>query len=150
MQTSDMLSFIAICLTGFSILYTITVDIRNRRFTKNQDALNVRLLEKENEELSKQNAAEVNATIFKTGKDWTLKIFNKGNSAAKSVRWKFIGEDPSWFINDRLFPMEFLNAKQGVDLHVLIHSGSHPKAEIVIEWDDNNKKNNMWNAILTL
>ena len=151
MTNSDIISLISLCIAGLTLFYAIFVDIKNRRITKNQDALNIKLLSKELKEDEDKQRAEINATLYKNiNKNWTLKIFNKGSAKAKNVNWKIIGEDPGWFFHSNAFPLEFLNPSQSVDIQVIVMTSNKNKAKIKIMWEDDKLKNNEWETILVL
>jgi hypothetical protein len=150
MVTSDILSIIALALTFLSIAYTISVDIRSRRTVRIQNELNTKLLAKEVDEESKRNKAEVNASFFKGfNNTWTLRIFNKGNSIARNVNWSFVGEEPGWMFHRNVFPLEFLNPGQNIDMNASIFFGNKGTAKIEITWEDDSSKANKWESIIS-
>jgi len=150
MQASDIIALFALGFTLISIVYTISVDVRNRKIVKIQTELNERLLAKEIEDEKKKDKAEVNANFFKNfNDDWTLKIFNKGNSIARNVSWEIVGDDPEWFFNDNVFPLEILNPNQSIDIHVSVFLNSKPKTKIRIKWSDNSSENNIFETVIS-
>jgi len=151
MSTSDKIALIAVAFTLISIIYTISVDIRNRRIAKTQDALNLKLLAKEIDEEKKKTKVEVNGTFFKGfNNNWTLKIYNKGTAVARNVSWEYIGEDPGWMYHNNIFPMEFMNPGQSIDINVSVFFGSSNSAKIKITWEDDSSKENTWESLIAI
>lgn len=107
--------------------------------------LTKRLLAKEDGEAEERSRANLGANFVKIGRDYRLKVFNRGNASARNVRIEFDDSEGHCFIQsdiDSKFPHECLEPHQGVELIAAIHLGSKSKHPLKLIWDDDFKTGN--------
>ncbi|MEX1378229.1 MAG: hypothetical protein AB1Z23_12265 [Eubacteriales bacterium] len=71
----------------------------------------------------KKEKAECDAAVVRTGKSkWVIKIFNKGNSNANNVAFKYLSEDGPAIIGSvkEIFPIELIEPQKNVDYHFMV------------------------------
>lgn len=82
--------------------------------------------------------ARLSARLFKDGKNWRVRVFNRGPSDARNVR--VVVSDDGGFLNSNIvedkFPMERMEVRQSVDLIASVHLQSPSKQDIRIIWND--------------
>lgn len=136
---SDIIAILALFISGYSIIKTVGFNKKQKEFIETNDKLNRLLLEKENEETKAKKSADLSANFLNTGNNYVLKVFNRGQSAAKNVRIEII-EGSDIFIPHDIedkFPVEILDRQQSVELYAPFDSAtSSRKAKIKIIWDD--------------
>ena len=81
-----------------------------------------------------------------------LDIFNQGKSTARNIRIKVIGEDDDkkdpWLVAskiDKFFPIDELHPNQDIGTAITVifsPKRNEIKTRFLIQWDDDNKKNN--------
>ncbi len=148
MQISDMIALIAVALSLLAFVYSIINNVRQNKYIKTQDELNGILLHKEKKSLSLENKAQISATFVRYGpKDKRIRVYNKGDSRATNVNIEFL-EDPNWLIMDDIFPLEFLDSGDSVELIVSLHMQSSRKAKCKLTWMDISGENEI-EVILT-
>ncbi len=107
--------------------------------------LTKRLIVKEAGDAEARSRADLGANFLKIGKSHRLKIFNRGNAAARNVRIEILDADDNCLIQsdiDSKFPHECIEPHQGVELVASVHLGSKRKHPIRLIWDDEFRSNN--------
>lgn len=98
--------------------------------------------------------AYCDANIVKIGRNkWILKVFNKGNTNATNVSFKYLIKDaPAIFeTNGKAFPIKLLEPQKNVDYHLLIHMGLNNESwEYEITWKNEDGTTDSKKGILTL
>jgi len=138
-NVSDIIAFVALLLSGYTIKKTIDFNKRQNEFIETNDKLNKLLIEKENEDSLTKKKADLSANFVNLGKsEYRLKIFNRGYNFAKNVRIEILEGNDLFIENDvnSKFPIEILERQQGVELITPFESGSSSKAKIKLIWDD--------------
>jgi hypothetical protein len=138
MNTSDVISVVAVAIAFLSIVASVFIYLNQKKYIATQDSLNKLLLQKERNELDSAKEGDVSATVVHLGTNqYKVRVFNKGKGRARNVRIDY-PEDHDWGIMDDLFPLEFLDAGQSVDLILALTLGSMSKIKAVLSWDDEN------------
>lgn len=107
--------------------------------------LTKRLIAKEAGDAEANAQADLGANFLRIGKNHRLKIFNRGNAAARNVRIELLDADDHCLIQsdvDSKFPHECIEPHQGVELVASVHLGSKSKHPIKLIWDDEFRSNN--------
>jgi len=142
---SEIVSIIALALSGYAIWTTSRFNKRQISLIDSQDQLNKRLLEQGEKETLDAQKADMGASFLKLGSSkYRLKVFNKGQAAARNVRISFENEDNPVGKNEieRKFPMEILEKHQSVELIAAVHMRTAAKHTMKIYWEDDHSKNN--------
>ena len=135
---SVIIAFIALCLSAYSMKKTSDFNKRQNDFIETNNKLNKLLLEKETEEVTHKDKADISANFIKIGKRHRLKVFNKGKGTAKNVRIEF-PEGNELFITSDLtdkFPIPILEEHQNVELFTSVHLQSPNRITTILLWDD--------------
>lgn len=112
--------------------------LQNSKLTK-------RLIAKEAGDAEAKSRADLGANFLKIGNSRRLKIFNRGNAAARNVRIELLDADDHCLIQsdiDSKFPHECIKPHQSVELFASVHLGSKMKHPIRLIWDDEFRSNN--------
>ncbi len=112
--------------------------LQNSKLTK-------RLIAKEAGDAEAKSRADLGANFLKIGNSRRLKIFNRGNAAARNVRIELLDADDHCLIQsdiDSKFPHECIEPHQSVELFASVHLGSKMKHPIRLIWDDEFRSNN--------
>ena len=128
---SEAIAFIAIVIAFY-------YGWQNARLTR-------RLIIKEEEAALTKLRADLGANFVKIGKNYKLKIFNKGNAPACNVRFIFDNTKNHCLIQQDVnskFPHERLDPHQSVDLIATISLASKSKYSYKLIWDDDFKADN--------
>jgi glycosyltransferase involved in cell wall biosynthesis len=107
--------------------------------------LNNLLLAKERNEALKKKQADLGASFINIGSNnRRLKIWNKGQAAARNVRIEFPKGNEVVVQGDidRKFPLELLDTFQSVELIASVHMGTKSKLPIRLIWDDDSGERN--------
>lgn len=150
MNISDVIAFLALCLSGFALWQNHRTNQRQLPLIKLQEQLNQIQLAKENSEASLEKKADIKACYTALER---LKIWNDGLSNARNVRILFDEESGTPLIDDDVtskFPMEILEPGQKVELITAIDMQTPLKHCITVEWEDDSKVNNSKTLSLTL
>jgi hypothetical protein len=144
MNTGDLLSLAAVLVSVYAVYTTSKFNSRQKALLENQDRLNKILLEKETEEISDSQKADVSANLVRYGQTkYRIKIFNKGKSPARNVRVSF--PDGSDLVIpadiDEKFPLEILEPHQAVELIAAVCLGSKGKYQVDLSWTDGSDQN---------
>ncbi|MBA4320015.1 MAG: hypothetical protein C0412_16565, partial [Flavobacterium sp.] len=98
--------------------------------------------------------AYCDANIVRIGRsDWILKLFNKGDSIAKEVSFKFLGDQsPDVLITSgKEFPLKMLEPQKNVDYHFLVTMNMGSESwEYGIVWTNEDGTRDGKKGILTL
>ncbi len=131
LNKSDLISLVALVVAVYAAH-------RTYKFAKKQDELAGHLIEKEKQSADSALKADLGARIIKIGKNYRVKVFNKGDAAARNVRVECPtdGELLSESEIDSVFPLEVMEPSDGVDLVAFIHMRSRKKHELTLIWDD--------------
>ncbi len=113
---------------------------KTNKFGETTDQLNRLLIDREASEGLASKRAELSANMINPGRnDHRLKVFNRGQGAAKNVRlYDLGGEESILMASDisRKFPIPILEQYQSVELIVANHLGAGPRVHIKLQWDD--------------
>ncbi|TGL02170.1 hypothetical protein EHQ43_17580 [Leptospira bouyouniensis] len=136
MLTSDYIAIVAVIVSIISIVVSIYIYNNQKTYIKTQHELNKLLLEKERKEVETLEEAFVSANVVKlgTGKN-RIRIFNKGKGRANNVNISY-PEDHNWLITNRIFPLEFLDSGQSVEMILSMYMGSQSKIRAILTWND--------------
>lgn len=142
---SEVVASLALLLSGYSMYKSSKFNEHQKQVNTNQDALNKRLLAKEESEILDSKKADIGANIIKLGQNkHRLKIFNTGASSARNVDIQF--PDGSELVVDSdvnsKFPYEVLEPRAGIELIALATFGRSPKHKIILKWEDDFSKRN--------
>ncbi|MDO5713662.1 MAG: hypothetical protein Q4Q07_04450 [Tissierellia bacterium] len=128
---------------GFSVLALYRAN-KSRNTDNRIKELELYIKEHEAEKIKQiQNIpkrAKIEAKVIKisTG-EYRAKFWNSGNITAYNIKAS-IPKDSGVLLIDTKFPYEYLEPEDSFEEHVIIHSGSQPKFEIIIEWQDKEGK----------
>lgn len=138
-DAGDVVALLALLLSAYATWQTSSFNKKQKSLFESQEDLNRRLIEKENEGALKGKKADLGATFIKLGSNsHRLKVWNKGESAARNVRIDF-PEGNSVFISSDVsskFPLEVLERHQSVELIAAVHLGTKSKHTIRLLWED--------------
>ncbi|MBS0895414.1 hypothetical protein JK211_15510 [Tatumella sp. JGM130] len=147
MDASAWIALLALIVSVYSI---ITAEIRNRRNSRENKALQEQqneltkiLLEKETDGLIVNKKADLGARMMKTGNHYTVKIFNKGKSTAYNVNINV--DDGCPIIRSELkdkLPYELLHPQESIDLIASLHFGMQSKYKVQLYWSDDASEKN--------
>ena len=146
LSTSDILAGLALVVSGISAWKTIKFNDQQKAMMEAQDALNKRLLAREDADAAEGKRAELGADFFKVGSsDYRLKIYNKGKSAARDVQIDFPeGNDVVDESDVEIkFPLKVLERHQSVELIVSFHMDSKSTHPLRLRWADDAKADNV-------
>ena len=136
MLTSDYIAIVAVFVSIISIVVSICIYKNQKTYIKTQHELNKLLLEKERKEVETLEEAFVSANVVKLGNGKNrIRIFNKGKGRANNVNISY-PEDHNWLITNRIFPLEFLDSGQSVEMILSMYMGSQSKIRAILTWND--------------
>lgn len=144
-STSDVIAGLALLLSAYATWKTLRFNDRQKRLIETQEALNRRLLAKEEGELRDLKSADLGASFIKIGSnDYRLKIYNKGKAAARNVRIEFPEGNDCVIDSDveGKFPLESLEQHQAVELLASVEMGTRSKHPIRLRWEDDAELHN--------
>ena len=139
----DWSAWIAVFALIFSV---VTFLVHDKKIKQQEKLLNDYQLGKIEEEKENKQKAQVKANYIKgRGGNNILKVFNAGQSKAENVNFFLNPEDQDVFIlNSDIFPLEFLNPQESMEINLTTHKGSPNKLKIALTWDDEFKLNNQY------
>lgn len=134
----DALAVLALVLSLVATVTTIRFNSRQKSLIESQEQLNQRLLAREESDSQAAKRADLSASLIKTGKNWRLKVYNRGKAVARNVTIECPDDDDLLIQSDvdSKFPLELLEPAHGVELLALVHLGSRSKHEITLRWSD--------------
>lgn len=156
---------IALCaLIGSVIMFVLNFvnQLKSKKFAQNANAYNESAkkyydlaVEQLQVNISNVNStANCDANIVKIGNNkWILKIFNKGNSDASDVTFKYLDDEAPPIIGPRgdTFPIKLLEPQKNVDCHLIKHMGLPSSSwEYEITWKNEDGKTVNKKGVLTL
>ncbi|OSQ37427.1 hypothetical protein TMES_14540 [Thalassospira mesophila] len=135
----NIISFLALILSGYATVKTVSFNRAQQKLLKNQEFLSTVDMKKAMEYMRKINKADVIATVEKqiSGK-YVILISNDGSAAAKDVNISFPDGDapvPMNAINSK-FPLETLYKSQSVELSVFLAMDAKRKHRLNVTWED--------------
>ena len=138
-DAGDVIAGLAFLLSAYATWQTVSFNKKQKSLVESQERLNIRLLEKENDDALKEKRADLGASFIKLGSGkYRLKIWNKGAATARNVRLEFpegndvvIDSD----VTDK-FPMESLERHQSVELIAAVHMQTKGKHVLRLIWED--------------
>ncbi|WP_295056322.1 hypothetical protein [Sulfuricurvum sp.] len=138
-DTGDVIAGLAFFLSAYATWQTVSFNKKQKSLVESQEKLNIRLLEKENEDALKEKRADLGTSFIKLGSSkYRLKIWNKGSATAKNVRLEF-PEGNDVIIDSEVtdkFPMESLERYQSVELIAIVHMQTKRKHVVRLIWED--------------
>jgi len=146
MKTED----IALLVSVISMLGTvITFFFYDKRIKAQEKKINAFQLKKFVEEEEENKKAELRATVYQTGHNRKIKVYNRGKACAKNVNLLF-PEDHPLLLTNSPFPIEYMHSQDFNELVVHLRTGTKNKIEVVITWDDDFGTNRRHEQILQL
>lgn len=142
---------LALIFSVYTFRKTQNLAEEQAELVEDQKRLNRLLLAKEQEAAVSSRRAVLSARLVKLGNGYRVKIFNRGNAAARNVRI-LIPEGTTLLIQSDVnakFPLEHLESQNGVDLIAQIYTGSASKQSISIFWADDHSDSNEKTVYLT-
>jgi hypothetical protein len=138
-DSGDILAGLALLMSGYATWRTTSFNAKQQSLIESQDKLNNLLLEKEEGEALSDKKADLGASFIMFGSSkYRLKIWNKGNAAARNVRIE-LPEGSDVLIQsdiDEKFPLELLEKYQSVELIAAVSTGTKSKQVIRLVWED--------------
>lgn len=141
---SAVIAFLALLVSVFSIRKT-------NKFSTTADRLNQMLIEREKAEGIAAKSADISANLVEARKNYRLKIFNRGQGAARNIRLIDLTEQNSPLVDSDIaekFPFPTLERHQNVEVIVVRMFITAPKIDIKLLWDD--KTGSDFEKLLTL
>ena len=137
-SAAEIISTAALLLSIYSTKKTVDFNRRQKQFIETNDKLNQLLLQKEQQESLIQKQGDISASFVKIGRDYRLKVFNKGKTIATNIRVEFPSGNEILIESDLKdkFPMPRLEPFQSVELIAAVHMGSPRRMDIKLIWDD--------------
>lgn len=159
MTTSDIIALGAFALSIYTVISSEVraskSDKEQKVIKKEQDRLRKLLLEKETKSAINEKKAELGARIAKVAKDnYRLKVYNRGKVEARNINIHFPDNDGNEYlvmsnVKDK-FPYEILHPYQTIEVIASPHFGNKTKYRVNITWDDDYKRANEENFILSI
>ena len=116
-------------------------------------AILFRLFYGDRREKIQNRKAIIRAQGFKSGQSWVVRIWNDGTSIAKNVRLKSddIDNDSgiALFIKKGILPYPLLNYGDSFEIVASLDEGRNPVPIIKLIWDDEYKKDNEREQVLS-
>lgn len=135
---SDLISFLALCVSAFAIWQTHKLAFKAERLSEQEVELVRQQLAANRRSANEEKQASVSARAFREGKGWKVRVYNAGPSEAKNVRLAL--DDQNQLIGDNSvkgkFPMARMEKGQSVDFWIIVHMSSQSKETLLIQWDD--------------
>lgn len=148
----DIVAALALVLSIVATINTIRFNSRQKSLIETQELLNQRLLAREEDHAQANQRADLSANMVKLGKNWRVKVYNRGKSVARNVRVEWPEDEHLLIASDveSKFPLEVLEPAHGVELHTMVYLGSKSKHEITLRWSDDSSDENENTVYLTL
>lgn len=159
MSASDIIASVALIVSVLSVVFT---ERRARKSDKEQllmkeeqDRMRKLLLEKETKSAINEMKADLGANLVKIGKNnYRLKVFNRGKVEAKQVNIQFPDNDGDEYlaisqVNEK-FPYEILYPQQSIEIIASISFGCKSKYKIILVWDDEFRRRNEQEVIVSI
>lgn len=149
----DIFTGLAFFLSLFATATSLWSNHKQKSLWQSQERVNNMLLRQGERDQLKDSKADLGASFIKLGGgNYRLKIFNKGNAAARNVRIELPDGDDVIIASDinEIFPLESLDHLQSVELIAAPHMGSKLKHTIRLLWADDASENNEKTMHLTL
>ncbi|RNE62690.1 hypothetical protein EEJ34_13590 [Vibrio cholerae] len=145
MDFGDGIALLALGLSGYATWRTIQFNKRQDSLVETQKRLNELLLAKETEEVIDDRKADLGASIVSLGNHkYRLKIWNKGNAAAKNVAVEFPDGNelvPESELQSKL-PYESLEKHAYIELLAVVHMQTPKKHKLKLCWSDEHRNKN--------
>ena len=141
----DIAAFVALLISGYAVWTTTKFNKRQQSLVESQKQLNELLLEQGKSEAFNASKADPDASFIKLGSSkHKLKIWNKGQSAARDVRIDFPDGNDVLFDSElqEKFPLEVLERFQSVELNAVVSRGTKLKHKIRLTWTDDSSDTN--------
>lgn len=142
----------SLAISILAILGSVITYFYHDKKIKSQEArINEYELSKIENEKAEALQAKVRANYFESGTGrLTIKIYNSGRAIAKNIRIEFNPSDFNKLIRMDNFPYPYLNPQDSTEIYMFLHTGMPNTIEIKIQWDDDNKDNNLHTQIIPL
>jgi len=135
---------LALVVSLWSAWKTHSFNARQNELFEITEKLSRAQLERETNETTAERKADISANFVHTGRNYRLKVFNKGKGTARNVRLERL-DDTDLLMQgdiDEKFPVPILEQHQWVELIVVVHMQSPSRAHIRLTWDDEHAKDN--------
>ena len=142
---SEIIAGFALLLSCYATWQTLNFNKKQESLVETQEKLNKLLLEKEKVQVLSDKQADLSASFIKLGRNkYRLRIWNKGNACARSVRLEFPEGNSILFQSeiDEKFPLEYLERDQPVELMADVHLQTKTKHTICLVWEDDANEHN--------
>jgi hypothetical protein len=137
MQTSDIIALGALAVSIIALVYTIILNVRQRKYEKTQHELNEIQLEKEEKEKALENVANFNVQMHDNSNlnrdHANIVITNIGKGFAQNVKLELIDIN-GINLNKNLFPEKFMSG-QSESIHYCFSSILHTGI-VQLTWED--------------
>jgi len=132
------ISALALIVSGVATINTILSNNRQSKVNESQAEINLRLLEKDDQERESTTQAILDANFIKVGKNHRLKIYNRGKCAARNISVSVPEGDTilTFAERQRKFPLDVLEPQDSIEMHAFVHYGTEARHRIIISWDD--------------
>ena len=144
-RLGDIAAFVALLISGYAVWTTTKFNKRQLSLAESQKQLNALLLKQGRSEAFNASKADPDASFIKLGsKGYKLKIWNKGQAAARDVRIDFPDGSDVVFGSEvqEKFPLEALERFQSVELNAAVCIGTKLKHKIRLTWTDDSSDTN--------
>ena len=144
-DAGDVIAGLAFLLSAYATWQTVSFNKKQKYLVESQEKLNIRLLEKEDEDVLKGRQADLGASFIQLGNNkYRLKIWNKGAATARNVRLEFPVGDEIVIDSDVTdkFPMESLERHQSVELIAMVYRQTKRKHVVRLIWEDDSQAYN--------
>ncbi len=138
MELNDIITIFLSSLGVIGALYTYIV--HTKRLNSQQKQINEYQIRKMKEETLEKKQAWIEANVYKAGKGWKMKIYNKGKAKATNINFESQTLEEDQGINvykdPGMFPIPSLPPQNSVELTVFLLYGHKPIHKIKFTWDD--------------
>lgn len=136
----DVIAALALLASIYASSRAHVLAKRQASLVRDQARLNALLVAKEEKEAASAARADVSANLVKVGKDYRVRVFNRGPALARNVDVSIPKEGVHVLQEGMIrskFPLDALEPSHSVDLHAIVYLGMGVvKFPVVITWTD--------------
>lgn len=138
LSVSDLVSILALLVSGYAIWTTGRFNKRQIELVEGQKQLTAQQLRQGEAEAIEAKRADIGANFVKVGNHYRLKIFNRGMASARNVNVEFVDGGDTFIGSDitAKLPMEVLEPHQAIELIAAVHIGTKSKHTLRLLWAD--------------